>query len=98
MSRWRTPGPGERVITLDRWQIEAGDWDLYVELCRWPNRWDHARQEVSWIVPEATWLWMVLRWPGLDHYPDLPRNWQPATLNPQPPRLIGDQDEDDQTP
>lgn len=52
-------------MVLDRWQIEAGPWDLYQDLCRWPNTWDQATEQVSWLVPEQEWMILVLRWPEL---------------------------------
>lgn len=63
--RWRDPNPGDWLVILDRWDIEAGPWDLYAELCEWPNKYIEHLQQVVWVIPEPEWMLMVLRWPEL---------------------------------
>lgn len=68
MSRWRDPRPGEWRVVLDRWQIESGPWDLYEDLCHWPNTYDQGTEQVTWIVPEPEWMLLVLRHPHARPY------------------------------
>lgn len=87
MSRWREPIAGEIMLTLDRWQIESIDWSAYVSLGQYPNRYDHDRETVTWVLKESDYTWLCLRWPELAEPTLIPRGGPPTIGWPSPGRL-----------
>lgn len=88
MSGWRAPLPNEIIVELSRWQIEDMTWRVYEDLCRFPNRCIHAPDYhgdfVQWIIPEDSWVWLMLCYPELSEcrHVTLDRSPRPYTAFP----------------
>ena len=53
------------IITKSRLEINQMTIGAWMALSQYPNRWDINRDSISWEIPQADYVWMVLKYPEL---------------------------------
>ena len=70
MTRWREKDRSTETLTGTLWIITRTSMEVqnmtigaWMALHEFPNRWDPARDTITWQVPERDWLALILKYP-----------------------------------